>query len=405
MTSSVFPLILPAMMAIIACALVGLSRFNLPAARVWGFGFGLSAAAFTTSATIASPHLAALASDFLFVAAFYCYSEGFLIHFSLPLYRRERLAFAAIYMIMNFYVVLRLESLHLGLLLNDMATSCLLGFALGRVMNHARSYADRAAVLAGSVVVIDTLLRVLLFVWFAHSSDRLEDFAESSYSEAMQITTAIIGLTYALSIAAALLDRVMGQLRNAAERDPLTQLLNRRGFDRCLESFSSNGSLAGAVVICDIDHFKQVNDRFGHAGGDRVIQALADKLTRCLPRTAISARFGGEEFVAFLPQASLAEAGIFAQTLRARFAAQDWRPIGIDQQITASFGVASIFNDEDSAWAALKRADRALYDAKAAGRNKVIWDGGNYEPGGPVVDIQQIMKDEARRAGGATEYR
>lgn len=155
-------------------------------------------------------------------------------------------------------------------------------------------------------------------------------------------------------------------------------------------------------MICDIDHFKQVNDRFGHATGDRVIQVLADTLTASLPRTAVTARFGGEEFVAFLPQASLAEAGIIAQALRARFAAQDWRPIGVDQQITASFGVASIFDTEDSAWAALKRADRALYDAKAAGRNKVVWDGGNYEPGGAVVDIQQIIKDEARRAGEGT---
>lgn len=240
MSSTAFALILPAMMAIVACALVALSRFNLPAARVWSLGFGLSAAAFVTSATVPSPHLAALASDFFFIAAFCCYAGGFLTHFSLPLYRRERLAFASIYLIMNFYVVLRLESLHLELLLNDLATSCLLGFALGRVMNHARSLADRAAVMAGSAVVIDTLLRALIFVWSANTSDRLEDFAQSSYAEAMQVTTSIIGLIYALSIAAALIDRVIGQLREAADRDPLTQLLNRRGFDRCVERVSAN---------------------------------------------------------------------------------------------------------------------------------------------------------------------
>lgn len=103
--------------------------------------------------------------------------------------------------------------------------------------------------------------------------------------------------------------------------------------------------------------------------------------------------------MAFLPHASLAEAGILAQGLRARFAAQDWRTVTIDQQITASFGVASVMDGEDTIRSAIKRADRALYDAKAAGRNKVIWDGGNFEPGGTVVDIQQIVRDEARRTG------
>jgi diguanylate cyclase (GGDEF)-like protein len=215
----------------------------------------------------------------------------------------------------------------------------------------------------------------------------------------MQITTTLIGLLYVLSIAAALADRVIRQLRDAAERDPLTGLLNRRGFDRTITDLNKGGRVGGAVVTCDIDHFKQVNDQFGHAAGDRVIQSLALALRHGLPVNAISARFGGEEFVAFLPNASLAEAGILAQTLRGRFAAQDWRHIHIDRQITASFGVAAVADDEESATSAIKRADRALYDAKAAGRNKVVWDGGNYEPGSAVIDIQQILKDEARRAG------
>lgn len=397
MSSTAFALILPAMMAVVACAFLLLSRSNLPAAFAWGLGFGFSAAAFTTSATLASPHAAALVSDFFFIAAFYFYAEGFLIHFSRPRHRRERLAFVAIYLIMNVHVVLRLESLHLELLLNDIATSCLLGFALRRVMNHARSVADRAAVLAGSVVVIDTLIRVLLFVWLAGSSDRLENYGQSSYAHTMQITTAIVGLIYALSIAGALADRVIGRLQDAAKRDPLTQLLNRHGFDRAMESTGRDGKLAGAVLICDIDHFKPVNDQFGYATGDRVIRVFADTVTACLPRTAISARFDGEEFVVFLPHSSLAAAGILAQTLRAHFAARDWRHIGVDRQITASFGVASIFDGEDTARAALKRADRALYDAKAAGRNKVVWDGGNYEPDGTVVDIQRTIRNEARR--------
>lgn len=398
-STTALALLLPATMAICAAAFLVISRFKLPAAFAWGVGLAFCAAGFAMPVIPLPVHLVALTSDFFFVAGFFFYSEAFLTHFSLPLYRRERLAFTAIYLIMNFHVVLRLESLHLELLLNDIATSCLLGFALVRVMNRARTLAERGIVLTGSVVVIDTLIRVLVFVYFSNSTDRLEDFNQSAYAQAMQITTTLIGLLYVLSIGAALADRVIRQLREAAERDPLTGLLNRRGFDRAMADLGDSGKIAGAVVTCDIDHFKQVNDQFGHAAGDRVIQALALALRQGLPLSAISARFGGEEFVAFLPKAGLAEAGILAQTLRSRFAAQDWRHIDIDRQITASFGVAAVADDEASAKSAIKRADHALYDAKAAGRNKVVWDGGNYEPGSAVVDIQQMLKDEARRAG------
>jgi diguanylate cyclase (GGDEF)-like protein len=342
MASTALALLLPATMAIFAAAFLLISRFNLPAAYAWGMGFAFCAAGFAIPVVPLPVHLVALAADFFFVVGFFFHAEAFLTHFSQPLWRRERVAFTAIYLIMNFHVVLKLESLHLELLLNDIATSCLLGFALVRVMHHASTLADRGVVLTGSVVVIDTLLRVLIFVYFANSTDRLEDFTQSAYAQAMQITTTLIGLIYILSIAAAIADRVIRQLRDAAERDPLTGLLNRRGFDRTVAGLNKGHKVAGAVVTCDIDHFKEINDQFGHAAGDRVIQALARALRHGLPANAISARFGGEEFVAFLPNASLAEAGIRAQTLRGRFAAQDWRHVNIDRQITASFGVAAV---------------------------------------------------------------
>ncbi|MGV3553489.1 GGDEF domain-containing protein [Rhizobium sp.] len=402
MASTALALLLPATMAICAIAFLVISRFNQPAAFAWGMGLGLCASGFAMPMIPMPVHANALISDFLFVAGFFFYAEAFLKHFSLPLYRRERIAFGAIYLIMNAYVVLKVESLHLELLLNDIANSCLLGFALVRAMNHARTRADRAVVMTGSIVVIDTLIRVLVFVYLTNSTDNLADFSLTTYAQAMQISTMLIGLLYVLSIAAALADRVFRQLRDAAERDPLTGLHNRRGFDRTLGDLGQSGKIAGAIVTCDIDHFKQVNDQFGHATGDRVIQALAFALRQGMPLNAITARFGGEEFVAFLPGASLAEAGILAQALRARFAAQNWRHIGVDRQITASFGVAAVAEDENSAEAATRRADRALYDAKAAGRNKVVWDGGNYEPGGAVVDIQRMFKDDARRAGDGT---
>lgn len=397
-STTISQLMLPMCMAIFACAFMVLSRFKMPAALAWGLGLGLCGAAFAVPIAPLPTALTAVLADLFFVGGFYFYGEAFLIHFGKPLYRRERLAFSAIYLIMDLYVVLKLGDLHLELLLTDIATSCLLGFALARVMHSADTLAERGVVMVGSVVVLDTLLRVLVFVFFSASTARIEDMAGSTYFVAMQVTTPVIGVFYVLAIAAALADRVIRQLRDDAERDPLTGLLNRRGFEQALAHTGASSGLNGAVIICDIDHFKQVNDRYGHAAGDRVIQALAEALQRHMPINAISARFGGEEFVAFLPAATLAEAGIFAQALRGYFAAQDWRHMTIDQQITASFGVASVFDGETSAQAAIKRADKALYDAKAAGRNKVVWYGGHYETSSAVIDIQRPARDDMRRA-------
>ena len=385
-------------MGIFSCALMALSRLNMPAAFAWGLGLGLCALGFASPEMPLPAHVEALASDFFFIFGFFFYAEAFLLHFHQPLYRRARLALTALYLIVNAFVVLQLESLHLELLLNDVVSSCLLGFALVRVMNVAATLAERAVVTVGSVIVIDNLVRVLIFVSLGGSSDRIEDFSQSSYAFAMPITTALIGALYVIAIGVALADRAIRQLRDVAERDPLTGLLNRRGFDRAMAGLGESGRLDGAVLVCDIDHFKQVNDRYGHAAGDRVIEALAEALRRGLPANALSARFGGEEFVAFLPRANLAEAGILAQTLRARFGGQDWRHLAIDQQITASFGVAATAEGESAIDAAIRRADQALYDAKTAGRNRVVWHGGNYEPGGSVIDIQRPLRDEAKRS-------
>jgi diguanylate cyclase (GGDEF)-like protein len=377
--STIIALILPASMAIVACAFLVASRFGMPAALFWGLGLGLCGLGFATSILPGSPHVAALVSDFVFVVGFFFYAEAYLQHFRKPSRRSGRMALVGLYLIANLYVVLGLESLQLELLLNDVVTSCMLGLALGRVVNDARSTADRALVLTGSVVVIDSLVRVLVYVYFSDQSDRLEDFGTSPYAMAMRISTSIAGLLYVMSIAAALVDRVFRELRDAAERDPLTGLFNRRGFARAVAHAARSEPLGGAVIVGDIDNFKLINDAFGHAAGDRVIRALADELAAAFGPRSIAARFGGEEFVCVIPNATLAEAGVAAQAVRLRFAARDWRSLGVDSQITASFGVVLVANNERAIEAAVARADACLYAAKAAGRNQVVLEGGMFE--------------------------
>ena len=159
--------------------------------------------------------------------------------------------------------------------------------------------------------------------------------------------------------------------RREAESDALTGLPNRRGFDRALAA-----ALAGRgpafLLMLDIDHFKAVNDRHGHAVGDLVLAEVAATLRACLRPADTAARLGGEELAVVLDGATPEAAGAFAETLRQAIAAsgvlvEDGAPA---VRVTASLGIARALPGED-ARALFERADRLLYEAKQAGRNRV----------------------------------
>ncbi len=160
----------------------------------------------------------------------------------------------------------------------------------------------------------------------------------------------------------------------AATLDGLTELLNRTAFTRLLEQALSNPDRGVALVMLDIDHFKQFNDQYGHPLGDRVLQHVGQVLRSSLPPHATAARYGGEEFCVILEHcADLASAGVFAEQLRVKIQALRIKA-RIDGKvldtITASFGVAFAQSGE-SLDSLVTRADDALYQAKRNGRNRV----------------------------------
>src|SRR5690606_23545755 len=118
------------------------------------------------------------------------------------------------------------------------------------------------------------------------------------------------------------------------------------------------------------DHFKRVNDTYGHDGGDRVIAAFGGLLKAHLPKSAVAARMGGEEFIAFLPDTDIVGAHGLAQALRTAMAAPGFTDTKAGLTPTASFGVAGQIPGE-SLYETMRRADCALYQAKKAGRNRV----------------------------------
>lgn len=160
----------------------------------------------------------------------------------------------------------------------------------------------------------------------------------------------------------------------AATLDSLTQVFNRNAFSRLLEQTLASQHDGVALVILDIDHFKQFNDQYGHPLGDRVLQHVGQLLRETLPARGIAARYGGEEFCIILRDCFDVEtAHAFADQLRMKIQSLRIKVRSTDQvldTITASFGYA-LARDDDTMESLLTRADDALYQAKRDGRNQV----------------------------------
>jgi diguanylate cyclase (GGDEF)-like protein len=167
--------------------------------------------------------------------------------------------------------------------------------------------------------------------------------------------------------------RLLSHLNRQALIDPLTELLNRRGIANAggevLRKYRNSGS-DFAVVVVDIDHFKAVNDRFGHASGDQALRGIAAYLKQAMRSGDCIGRLGGEEFVVLLPAVRDAEAYSIAEDLRMGILKHALN-VGSDEVfLTASFGIATSAGRREVDWETLvHEADTALYAAKNAGRN------------------------------------
>ncbi len=160
-----------------------------------------------------------------------------------------------------------------------------------------------------------------------------------------------------------------------ARQDGLTRLSNRRAFDDLLGQEIARGDRQQgrfALMLLDLDHFKILNDTYGHPAGDAALRKTAETLRRHLRKGDLAARYGGEEFVAILPGADEPGALHFAERVRAAIAKTQLVFEGARLSVTASFGVAAWPGDGRTAEALLASADRALYAAKQQGRNRVV---------------------------------
>ena len=183
------------------------------------------------------------------------------------------------------------------------------------------------------------------------------------------------GLNAKLEAEVAAREELAGRLTELASTDSLTGAATRRRFSELAEHERRRCHREGkplGLVITDIDGFKAINDRHGHAAGDAALRDFVDRLRRELRDSDVVARMGGEEFAILLPDSDIAHSETVAERLRSAIASEPVLWNGTEIRMTSSFGVAQLNGPDDSLDAALSRADRGLYAAKRAGRNRVM---------------------------------
>ena len=168
-----------------------------------------------------------------------------------------------------------------------------------------------------------------------------------------------------------------------ATMDSLTGVTNRRGFDESIEKMLREhpaGEAGPSVVLIDLDHFKLINDEYGHVFGDTVLKSVALAIRSCVKGRDLVARYGGEEFVVLLPRTDLAGAGEVAERIRLMVQEAPFvTPEGGTISATLSVGLAMLPAEATSFADLLAAADRAVYEAKRQGRNRTVADAGDSE--------------------------
>jgi two-component system, cell cycle response regulator len=169
---------------------------------------------------------------------------------------------------------------------------------------------------------------------------------------------------------------LMEQLRDTSLRDGMTGLYNRRFLEEFIDKVMSQAKREGetySVMMLDVDYFKMVNDTYGHDVGDKVIVAIAKLLQTSVRDSDLAIRYGGEEFLIMLHNASDEGVTKIANKIHQEFAAIVFE-VGMGETIqkTMSIGISNFPKDADSIWKCIKYADNALYKAKTTGRNKIV---------------------------------
>lgn len=231
----------------------------------------------------------------------------------------------------------------------------------------------RPALLVLPLFVLSLLMGVRFVETLLHPASTADLRVPTAFNIACLWGGFVLALLQNATLAFLALMRLVRRIERLLQRDPLTDTLNRRAFDQALEQAHAwlKRGRAYALVMIDMDRFKQLNDSLGHAAGDAALRQMVKELQPCVREMDHFGRLGGEEFCVLLPDTGIAGAALVAERMRFLVEAAPLRWLEQDWPLSASFGIAQAeLNDADGN-AVLARADQALYRAKGQGRNVV----------------------------------
>ncbi|WP_439329860.1 diguanylate cyclase [Comamonas guangdongensis] len=288
----------------------------------------------------------------------------------------------------NLYLPGRLHAFGLGI-------AVILLLPVSDVLRHERSkdWLDQTLLWSYVAYAVFTMLRPLLVSIFGPAGLGDAMHPNSAYWETTLISVTLYALLITVLLCAITIRATIDQLRDERDHDALTQILNRRAFHEAAKRRLADQRLYPMAVLAgDIDHFKRINDNWGHDRGDQVLQLVSSIFQRHVRSQDLVARFGGEEFVLLLTRIDLLGAERLAQRIRLELSS-DNTTLPPGARLTISFGIAAITAPHQLA-EALKEADGLLYSAKKSGRDRVYLPDRMY----PDICFQNTVPQDSSAA-------
>lgn len=373
---SLFQLISPLAFLMFSGAFLGLhlAGRNRPAPLWFCASYGIGAAAFTIDIFRANlpPTLASLLVNALYMTMTVAFAAAIALRYRgrTPTGMLAAVGVGGFAAYLATYV--STGDVFLRTLAINLATVAVLCVGIAQMWGRAARPLDRIVFALLVALTAQGMVRPLAVGLVLDDPVTLANYTQSVLHLTLHLVVGALGIAMAMCLLVAHSLDIFEDLGRKSVTDPLTGILNRRGFEDeaalVLERSRASGE-AVSVILADIDRFKAINDRLGHAFGDTVIAEMGALLRGHCNGGRIAGRLGGEEFALVLP-ARLEDARNLAEALRRKFAAAPFVVGGKKASFTATFGVAS-FGAEDALTDVLARADEALYLAKEGGRDRV----------------------------------
>lgn len=309
------------------------------------------------------------------------------------------LAICAIAMLANLVAIYKDVFIASLFILNSVCAIIFVTATQSLSQASARSIVDRVLVFVFALAAAQYVLRPATVVMLVDAPFTAEMYRNSVGHDILIVTSALLMLALSSAILATVLSDKFRKMQDRSKRDTMTGLLVRRAFEsRVMKMLDENSDRRHALtmIVADIDHFKSVNDTFGHQAGDAAIAAFGALISDTVRDTDTCGRVGGEEFCILVWNCDANQALGLAERLRRAFGEMEFAALGKSVRLTASFGVAQ-WRDGEGYGKLFARADKALYEAKENGRNRVA--GERTTP--PIVQIAGAKTPRELQAAAA----